>query len=120
MITWYHETKEAPDFDKRIAICEEDGTWAYMDEIEKADVELEKLKKEKEAKKGTGNKKVLQTLIAYELHRGEVEEVLIKFGWVRKDAYFMESELYCWLEREPSDEDIKKVLTEIGYDVSKL
>ena len=89
-------------------------------EIEKADRELEKLKKEKEAKKGNGKKNILQTLLAYELHRGEVEEVLIKFGWVRKDAYFMESELYCWLEREPSDEDIKKVLTEIGYDVSKL
>ena len=44
MIIWYHETKQAPDFDKRIARCEEDGTWAYMDEIEKADDELETLK----------------------------------------------------------------------------
>ena len=25
-VTWYHETKEAPDFDARIAICDEDGT----------------------------------------------------------------------------------------------
>lgn len=48
MITWYHETKQAPDFDKRIARCEEDGTWAYMDEIEKADTELEKLKAKKQ------------------------------------------------------------------------
>ena len=65
-------------------------------------------------------KNILQTLIAYELQRGEVEKVLIKFGWVCKDAYFMDSELYCWLKKGPSDEDIKKVLTEIGYDVSKL
>ena len=43
-ITWYHETKQAPDFDARIAICDEDGTWAYMDDIEKLEKELEKSK----------------------------------------------------------------------------
>ena len=45
-ITWYHETKEAPDFDARIAICDEDGTWAYMSEIEALEAENQKLKQE--------------------------------------------------------------------------
>jgi cell division protein FtsB len=45
-ITWYHETKEAPDFDARIAICDEDGTWAYMSEIEALEAENLKLKEE--------------------------------------------------------------------------
>ena len=45
-ITWYHETKVAPDFDARIAICYEDGTWAYMSEIEALEEENKKLKKE--------------------------------------------------------------------------
>ena len=39
-------TKEAPDFDARIAICDEDGTWAYMSEIEALEEENQKLKKE--------------------------------------------------------------------------
>lgn len=46
IITWYHETKEAPDFDARIAICDEDGTWAYMSEIEALEAENQKLKQE--------------------------------------------------------------------------
>ncbi len=45
-VTWYHETKEAPDFDARIAICDEDGTWAYMNEIEALEEEKQRLKKE--------------------------------------------------------------------------
>ena len=45
-ITWYHETKEAPDFDARIAIYDEDGTWAYMSEIEALEEENKKLKAE--------------------------------------------------------------------------
>ncbi len=44
-ITWYHETKEAPDFDARIAICDEDGTWVYISEIEAVE-ENKKLKAE--------------------------------------------------------------------------
>ena len=43
-VTWYHETKEAPDFDARIAICDEDGTWAYMSEIEALEEENQKLR----------------------------------------------------------------------------
>ncbi len=45
-VTWYHETKEAPDFDSRIAICDEDGTWADMREIEALKEENKKLKVE--------------------------------------------------------------------------
>ena len=45
-ITWYHETKEAPDFNARIAICNEDGTWAYMSEIEALEEENKQLKVE--------------------------------------------------------------------------
>ena len=42
-VIWYHETKEAPDFDARIAICDEDGTWAYMSEIEALEEENKQL-----------------------------------------------------------------------------
>ena len=45
-ITWYHETKEVPDFDARITIWDEDGTWAYMSEIEALEEENKKLKAE--------------------------------------------------------------------------
>ena len=45
-VTWYHETKEAPDFDARISICDEDGTWDYMSEIEALEEENKKLKAE--------------------------------------------------------------------------
>ena len=45
-VIWYHETKEAPDFDARIAICDEDGTWAYMSEIEALEEENKQLKAE--------------------------------------------------------------------------
>lgn len=42
----YHETKEAPNFDARIAICDEDVTWAYMSEIEALEEENKQLKAE--------------------------------------------------------------------------
>ena len=45
-ITWYHETKEPPDFDARITICDEDGTWAYMRDIVSLEEENKKLKAE--------------------------------------------------------------------------
>lgn len=43
-IIWYHETKQAPDFDARIVMCDEDGTWAYMADIEAVEKELKELK----------------------------------------------------------------------------
>jgi len=54
-VTWYHETKEAPDFDTRIAICDEDGTWAYMSEIEALEAENQKLKQEIQKLKENSN-----------------------------------------------------------------
>ncbi len=52
-VIWYHETKEAPDFDARIAICDEDGTWAYMNEIEDLEKENQLLKAEIQKLKGS-------------------------------------------------------------------
>ena len=42
----YNETKEQPDYDERISISNEDGTWAYMSEIEALEEENKKLKAE--------------------------------------------------------------------------
>lgn len=65
-------------------------------------------------------KTILHSLIAYEFHRGEVELVLKKLGVVPNGTPLTESRLYCWLEDNPTDNEIKLVLTEIGYDVSML
>ena len=65
-------------------------------------------------------KNILHSLIAYELHRGEVEPVLKKLGVIPNDSPLTESRLYCWLEDNPTDDEIKLVLTEIGYNVSML
>jgi len=65
-------------------------------------------------------KNILHSLIAYELHRGEVELVLKKRGVILNASSLTESRLYCWLEDSPTDDEIKLVLTEIGYDVSML
>lgn len=65
-------------------------------------------------------KNILHSLISYELHRGEVELVLKKLGVIPNDTPLTESRLYCWLEDNPTDDEIKLVLTEIGYDVSML
>ena len=54
-VTWYHETKEAPDFDARIVICDENGTWAYMSEIEALEAENQKLKQEIQKLKENSN-----------------------------------------------------------------
>lgn len=65
-------------------------------------------------------KTILHSLIAYELHRGEVELVLKKLGVISNDTPLTESRLYCWVEDNTTDDEIKLVLTEIGYDVSML
>ena len=62
----------------------------------------------------------LHSLIAYELQRGEVELVLKKLGIIPAGLPLTESRLYCWLEDNLTDDEIKLVLTEIGYDVSML
>ena len=65
-------------------------------------------------------KSILHSLIAYELHRGEVELVLKKLGVISNDTPLTESRLYCWVEDNPTDDEMRLVLTEIGYDVSML
>ena len=65
-------------------------------------------------------KTILHSLIAYELHRGEVELVLKKLGVIPAGSPLTESRLYRWLEDNPTDDEIKLVLTDIGYDVSML
>lgn len=65
-------------------------------------------------------KTILHSLIAYELHRGELELVLKKLGVISNDTPLTESRLYCWVEDNPTDDEMKLVLTEIGYDVSML
>ena len=65
-------------------------------------------------------KSILHSLIAYELQCGEVELVLKKLGIIPAVSPLTESRLYCWLEDNPTDDEIKLVLTGIGYDVSML
>ena len=65
-------------------------------------------------------KSILHSLIAYELQCGEVELFLKKLGVISNDTPLTESRLYCWVEDNPTDDEIKLVLTEIGYDVSML
>ena len=65
-------------------------------------------------------KSILHSLITYELQRGEVELVLKKLGIIPAGSPLTESRLHCWLEDNPTDNEIKLVLTEIGYDVSML
>ena len=35
-------------------------------------------------------------------------------------GYLSESDAWCWYEDNPSEEEKKRVLTALGYDVSKL
>ena len=65
-------------------------------------------------------KNILHSLVAYELHRGEVELVLKKLEVIPNDTPLTESRLYCWVEDNPTDEERKLILTEIGYDISML
>ena len=122
MITWYHKTKQAPDFDKRIARCEEDGTWAYMDEIEKADTELEKLKAKK-ARTPHGKRDVVDELIKHELVKvDEIVNVLEFLGIVPlpPKGYLSESDGWWWFEANPPREEKLRVLEGLNYDVSGL
>ena len=122
MITWYHETKQAPDFDKRIARCEEDGTWAYMDEIEKADAELEKLKAKK-AKTPHGKRDVVDELIIRELNvLDDILDALEKLKLIDTSylGYGTESDGWCWFEANPPREEKLRVLEGLNYDVSGL
>lgn len=45
----------------------------------------------------------------------DLKIVVPEEGWT-----LTESDGYCWMERDPSEEEKKRVLTALGYDVSKL
>jgi len=45
----------------------------------------------------------------------KVLEVLEKLQYVEHSEFFTDSNAYCWLEDEPSEADMDKVLDELGY-----
>ncbi len=68
-------------------------------------------------------KNVIDELIYRELGKlYELLQVLEDLGIVvpYKGYTLTESDGYCWMERNPSLEEKKRVLTALGYDVSKL
>ena len=122
MITWYHETKQTPDFDKRIARCEEDGTWAYMDEIEQRDAELEKLK-EKKVQKIYGKRDPVDELIKLEL--AKTYEILNALEYLRiielpPKKHLSVSKCWRWFEANPTYEEKLRVLEYLNYNISNL
>lgn len=69
------------------------------------------------------NKNIIEELICHELSRlDELLEVLKELNIVKipPKGYLSESDAWCWYEDNPSEEKKKRVLTALGYDVSKL
>ena len=69
------------------------------------------------------NKNIIEELICHELSRlDELLEVLKELNIVKipPKGYLQESDAWCWYEDNPSEEEKKRVLTALGYDVSKL
>lgn len=69
------------------------------------------------------NKNIIEELICHELSRlDELLEVLeeLKIVQIPPKGYLSESDAWCWYEDKPSEEEKKRVLTALGYDVSKL
>lgn len=48
-------------------------------------------------------------------HVEKVLEILEKLKFVEHSEFFVDSNAYWWLDGEPSEEDIDKVLKELGY-----
>lgn len=68
-------------------------------------------------------KNILDELIYHELSKlDEILQVLedLKIVIPEEGWTLTESDGYCWIEREPSEEEKKRVLAALGYDVSKL
>lgn len=68
-------------------------------------------------------KNVIDELIYRELSKlYEILQVLedLKIVVPDKGWTLSESDGYCWMERDPSIEEKKRVLTALGYDVSML
>lgn len=71
----------------------------------------------------TQKKDILEALLMHEISMPEqILEVLEKMQLIAptKDGVFYDSHAWCWLENNPSQAEKKKVLTALGYDVSKL
>lgn len=69
-------------------------------------------------------KNVIDELVYRELTKlDEICNVLESLGIVKKPdwkEYLTESDAYSWMEANPTKAEKKKVLTALGYDVSKL
>ena len=69
------------------------------------------------------NKNIIEELMCHELFRlEELLEVLeeLKIVQIPPKGYLSESDAWCWYEDNPSEEEKKRVLTALGYDISKL
>lgn len=68
-------------------------------------------------------KSIIDELIYRELSKlDEILQVLedLKIVIPEEGWTLTESDGYCWMERDPSEEKKKRVLAALGYDVSKL
>ena len=68
-------------------------------------------------------KKVIDELLKYELAKTyEIINVMESLDIIpiSPKGYLSESDAWCWYEDNPSEEEKKRVLTALGYDVSKL
>lgn len=55
--------------------------------------------------------------LSYEISTNveEVLNVLEKLKFIEHSEFFGDSNAYCWLDDSPSESDMDKVLTELGY-----
>ena len=69
------------------------------------------------------NKNIIEELICHELSRLDgLLEVLkeLNIAKIPPKGYLSESDAWCWYEDNPSEEEKKRLLTALGYEVSKL
>lgn len=68
-------------------------------------------------------KNIIDELIKHELHYMDAMlETLedLKLVQIPPKGFLTESDGWCWFEENPRVEDKKRLLTALGYDVSKL
>ncbi len=71
----------------------------------------------------TEKRDVLEALLMHEINLGtEIVDVLVKLKYIElpEHTVFSDSHAWCWLDNPPTKAEKKKVLTALGYDVSKL
>ena len=49
------------------------------------------------------------------INTDKVLEIVEKFNFVEKSEIFFESRVYNWIDSEPSEKDMDKVLKALGY-----